>query len=953
MTPCNNCHGGEGTRPRRSELEWLTRLPGPPVEGPTSASDLGSAVPPDIACPAREEWPEALAQERRQLSGYPWWVRENFREALRRRHPGTVPPYLDIEDASLNLRLGLRHFTYNSSRRRETFHAWSTYATDINTTPSARLEFNLTVAGNQLPLERGLLALHGVAVDGPYFFNLSNQSRQAIFDGTGELCVLPQSLLADPQHGFLAAPNPHLTAGIVPFPELLNFGGGAWVSANLCFPMPTEFRSPAVSEAPLPAAFELNDLLGRVQAYREHHPPQPTGADSPFTRLYLASGRRLQNFLELLQPGSEVNLQLRDLQDLFLPEGLDLGPSSLNLRAGLNPDREVEVELSSLSLLFQAMGYARDPDTEEPRLLLDSARLDGPAQGPALRLRLDPATRELRALEAHLSFDAVLSLLQPALRGLQLRGDLELGLNARRNWAFAWNPLSAELPGLRLPSADPARAPTELSGTLRGGEATRELLGLQIPPGLRGEWNPAAGELHLEGNLILQGDIQVAGSRYEVRAPLAFYTTLRLGAGGVGPIPGSTALSISGLEVVNAEDRRELLRDGELFFSDDPEREVFREPRAWETYSLPDEILANHRSLPASLEFRGVWGNHHSIDLRGQIPVPLAASEPLTYDFSALLEDAAELHLDLVDLNPRSAPNHPATPHFNLIGTVLRAQRFPEGDGRQLWDFRLDGATATFGQGRNSITLAQPHLETELDRLELQAGNLLIRLPLLDLRANPSGVSEGRIRGPIQAHLNGTPRGGLELELDPQHRPLAIRNLDLGFSVQGLDVLPRALRRGLANGARFVGLDGHLEGHFAMNYPESPNRWNGSGDLLLRGDRSGDIYLLDSRFRRVGLPLFRDTRWRWRRIEGFQWRRGYALGDFHLETLLNPTPLFGVLASASQGLRAFGGNGETLLPGEIWAEMPYDNQPWTPRGFRNRIVDYVTQLCRQSPRPCP
>ncbi len=951
MTPCNNCHGGEGTRPSRNELEWLTREPALGPEGGRNGSDATATVPPDIACPARPHWPERLARDRDLLPAFSWWVRENYRETLRAARPGVRPYFVDVQDASLGLSLGLRDFTYNGSRR-EDFHSWSTYTTDVHAAPGGRLELRLEAEGNELPLERGLLALHGVSVDGPYFVNLSGVSRQAIFESDGDLCLLPQSLLADPRHGLLASPHPHYTGGIALYPEIFNLGGGAGVSANLCLPLPTEFRSPAISEAPPPRTYELNDLLGRIQNYRENHPPRPPGSESWLQRLFLGSGRRLQSLFELVQTGSELNLELRDLQDLFLPGMLDLGPSRLGLRAVVTPEREVEATLTPLSLVFQAMGYGRDPDTEEPRLLLDSARLTGPAEGPALRLRLDPVARELRSLEAQVSLEAVVSLLRPAWRGLGLSGNLRLALHDAGRWAFGLSDLSVTVPELRLSlgDAEAGAEPAVLSGALRGGETPRALLGVTIPPGLRGAFDPAAGELHLEGNLVLSAELRGPRGNFELRAPLAFFTTLRLGAGGPAPIPGSTALSIEGLELIDASSRRELFRDGELFFSDDPDQDIFREGRVLEGFSLNDATLARHRSLPATVELRGVWENHHRVDLRGHLPLPLRDAEPRAYDFSALLEDAAELHLDLFDLNPAPAPGGARAPAFNLIGGVLRAQRFAEADGRTLWDFRLEGEAFSLGRRGGLVYLRQPRLEAELDRLELQAGNLLVRIPLLDLRANERGSPAGRLRGPIHVHLNGTERGGLEVELDSERRPTALRNLDLAFNLQGLDVLPPRLRRNLPGGARFVGLDGHLEGNFRMNYPEDPRHWNGRGALRLRGDRDGDVYLLDSRLRRVGPPLIRDTRWRWDRVDGVDRRRGYALGDFHLELLLNPMPLLGSVEAASRGLEvAFGGDGRRLRPGEIWAEMPYDNQPWTPRGFRNRIVDYLEALCRQSP----
>lgn len=951
MTPCHNCHGGEGTRPNRNELEWLTQMPRGMTNPSEAVSDTPFQVPPDSPCAARRHWPEGLSQERTLLSAYPWWVRENYRETLHRMDPNHPRVYLDLEDASAGMRLGLRHFTYNRSNQREDFNSWSSYTTDIHAGPDARIELGLEVLGNEVPLDRGLFAIHEIGVDGPLILNLSSISRQGVFDSTGNLCILPQNLLHDPSRGFLASQNPHSTLGLVFAPELLNLGGGAWISANLCFPMPTEFRSPSMSEAPLPPSFELNDLLGRIDRYRQNRPPSAAGSDSPLSHLFLSSGQRLQNVLDLLQSGSNFHLELRDLQDLFVPGSLDMGPSRLRLQASLNPSREIEASVPALDLVFQAMGYLRDPDTQEPRLILDRAQVTSPEDGDALRLRYDPIAPAFRSMEARILLDATLSLLQPALRGIHLSGSLDLHLTTEGHLAFGWNNTSLEIPSIRLSSVSGVESATspEFSAQIRAADATRELLGVVIPPGLRGEWNLESNELHLEGNLVLQGEMTGPSGNYELRAPLAFFTTLRMGSGSPMPIPGSTAISVTGIELIASEHRREILRDGELFFSDDPNQETFRPPRILESFAENEELFATHRSTPATIEFRGVWGNHHEIDLRGRLPLPLSDSEPATYDFSRFLEVAPEIHLDLLDLNPVPMKAQPPNPHFNLVGGLLRGQRFQEPDGRTLWDFRLEGEALSLGRGPQGLTLNDPHLEIEMDQMELQAGRLMLRIPIFNFAANERENSQGLLRGPVALNLNSRPQGGLELELDANHRPVEIRNLDLRFSAQGLDVLPRGIRSRMPNHGRFVGLDGHLEGHFHMNYPEDPRRWNGSGDLRLRGDSQGDIYLLDAHQRRVGPPLLRDTRWRWTRIDGFNWRRAYALGDFHLELLLNPTPFLGTVDSALHGLQeAFGGNGRRLLPGEIWAEMPYDNQPWTPQGFRNRIVDYLETLCRAS-----
>ncbi|KAB2838649.1 hypothetical protein F9K50_08935, partial [bacterium] len=91
MTPCNNCHGGEGTRPSRNELEWLTREPRLVAENGRNATDTAPAIPPDLPCPAQTHWPERLARDRDRMPAFAWWVRENYRDTLRAARPGIRP----------------------------------------------------------------------------------------------------------------------------------------------------------------------------------------------------------------------------------------------------------------------------------------------------------------------------------------------------------------------------------------------------------------------------------------------------------------------------------------------------------------------------------------------------------------------------------------------------------------------------------------------------------------------------------------------------------------------------------------------------------------------------------------------------------------------------------------------------------------------------------------------
>jgi hypothetical protein len=239
-----------------------------------------------------------------------------------------------------------------------------------------------------------------------------------------------------------------------------------------------------------------------------------------------------------------------------------------------------------------------------------------------------------------------------------------------------------------------------------------------------------------------------------------------------------------------------------------------------------------------------------------------------------------------------------------------------------------------------------------VDRLQHQGGVTQITIPELELRAKPHGAGEGLLRGHLHATLRPSASGNFELSWDSPQRRLNVQNFNLGFSAQGLRLLPARLRRMLDSRVAGIGIDGRLQGHFEMLFPQDRSRWHGRGDLRLSGDRDGDVYLLDAAERRIGLPLLRDTRWRFQRIDRINWRRRYALGDFSLDTLLNFAALLpsGGRVDAEPVLPAYGAGEQLLLPYEIQGLMHhYNNQPWDPRGFQNRIEDYLQTLCLRDP----
>lgn len=234
-----------------------------------------------------------------------------------------------------------------------------------------------------------------------------------------------------------------------------------------------------------------------------------------------------------------------------------------------------------------------------------------------------------------------------------------------------------------------------------------------------------------------------------------------------------------------------------------------------------------------------------------------------------------------------------------------------------------------------------------VDRLRISEGESRIRIPHFSISANPRGAP-GRLRGPLRIAQSGSE--GLEFVWDARRRVLEMSGLDLNLNAQGLAVLPERLRRTLDPDVATLGLDGRLAGDFRMHLTEDRRCWHGEGEISLRGDEAGDIYFLDRRGRRVGAALFRDTSWSFREVSWINWERGYALGTFRLDTLLNPSAVPGFVPFSSEGAvlessePLFGPNHTRLLPYEISAVMVYDNQPWSGSGFRHRIEDYLLNL---------
>ncbi|MFO1462998.1 MAG: hypothetical protein U1F66_04420 [bacterium] len=857
--PCANCHGA----PRTAEL-------------PSSAS---SATP----CPAEPRWPEWLRQDHPELQALDSWVRGNFENA--REHP--LPLRIEVGrgslDAELRLRAGTRSFApfpWSGSPYR---------ALAVELSPGARATSHWEIRANALPLGlRTLLNLEGVYLDGPATLNF--WPERISVGNFGELHAISGStasalFLFDP----FMVPRPPVGRD---FPtedqwqevqdclaQATPMDGGQECYPAVTYPnhrdnprfdfrltdfIPAELLDP---NRRLPRHYDLETLLGRWLEYRRAHPSRgPADPRGPQTR----ARALLESVAEWLEPGSRVELDLEQLNDLFLPGLLDVGPSR-----------------GRFELVYQGGGLVT-------------------LEGSELEINLDPT-------------------------------DLPSRPGPTR-------------PGVRLETAN-----------LSSRVDPAELDGIDTPPGLRVAYDAASGQLWMEANLSLtaQATLPLLGA-VELEGQLLLRSAWRLTDAGLEPIPESTALEFRRGELWEAGGRRPLLTGFNLSLSDRPE---VPEGLEW-------AFRGSSAEPRAAFALSGWLGRERRLELRGEVPLPLRLEDG-GYDLAALLQNlSAQLAVQLngphsytADIAVRSAETAGARGRtleidFDLQEGVagaearrsllrgghlaFRAEREAEGHDHYFAEFRAAAID------RGPIALRGVEGELAVDRWQVQDGVLELRVPTLSLRLNPHGAPRGILRGPVSLDLGGS--AGLSILWNGPEHHLAVDGLDLRFSAAGLRVLPPSLLRILDPRVVGLGLDGHFEGAFTAELPEDRRRWRARGDLRLRGDREGDIYLLDGAGRRVGLPLVRDTRWRWRRVDRIDWRRRYALGDFHLDTLLNFSALLPASRiPASEEAGAYGARGQRLFPYEINGIMPYDNQPWDPRGFQNRIVDYLMTLCRQNP----
>ena len=441
----------------------------------------------------------------------------------------------------------------------------------------------------------------------------------------------------------------------------------------------------------------------------------------------------------------------------------------------------------------------------------------------------------------------------------------------------------------------------------------------EIAPGLRLDFDAARGELAIEGNLSLHSDLRIPGwGQVELSGELALRSAWRIENGEWQPIPGTTHLEWRNGELWQAGGRPLLTR-----FNLD----------VGDAYDPLDPLAEDPQGLRAQI--RGFLGQGGW--LNADLHLPLVRDSRNHYDFESLLQEPARLALQFF---VRQGEGEGA---IAIEDGQAQVELQREADGR--FDMSLDlnaDRFAAFGLDLRGLTAG-----FRAERLRYLDGTLEARIPNFQVEVNPTGSRRGLLRGHSVVELLHPRDDATFVAYNFPARHLTLSDLDLRLSVQGIS--PSSLRSDLAHRilnprVAGLGIDGHLQGSLNADFLH----WRARGPIRLRGDRDGDVYFLDAAGRRVGPALVRDTRWSFSRVDRVDWRRRYALGRFHLDTLLNFSSLLPT-SEIAEVAPVYGAGGQRLRPFEINGIMPYDNQPWDLRGFRNRILDYLSTLCRREP----
>jgi hypothetical protein len=360
-SPCLNCHQSI-----------------PTAVQPKSDCESSSNSDPKMECRAHDSWLPWLSedpldpQQRNSLA-----VSNNFElTRLLKAYANPPAPYaarLLVKSADVDVKIRPHSESFLPL-------PWSKspyHAIDLNVSSSASVDGHLEIRDNQLAVQgRSLLEVHGIHIDGPLFFNIEPKSftigpdRQLYFilqPSAGLTALLDSSYSFDPELSRRVGkydpiqgkesfdPNCYYFEKLFPYcpnsetsPErAINFSE---VIRKWHISTPAELE---INNGFSPAAYNLQDLLQHI--LDKFRAPQP--ATPP------KKGRLdLTWLLSHLDGGSEIQFTLQDLQDLFLPGLIDLGPSSAQLGLRVNSDHSLALDVYDFNLHLDAMDY---PATQE------------------------------------------------------------------------------------------------------------------------------------------------------------------------------------------------------------------------------------------------------------------------------------------------------------------------------------------------------------------------------------------------------------------------------------------------------------------------------------------------------------------------------------------------------------------------------------------------------------
>lgn len=887
-SPCQNCHGAPATQPDSQENLFLQFDAGGRKSKETLNGDLKVPIS-KLECSAQGFWPEHLRTALPELQNLPWWVRSNFEKA-RADSDGFMgvdhqPIRVNIDRGKLSFKLGLEAGSFPLPKD-----------SMLELKPMAQISGELKIRENRIPLwDQTLVEFARMEFHYDYYpgYLLKPVSVQVGNYGGLHFLSIPDSLLH-----FLTVPfmAPKIPVGH-DFPTLSQEREKGGLDAHEGFLVYPNLKSD-------PLDLDLEAII---------HTISPDGMEKIHRHFHDKHGRLPKSYnLEQL---------LKDIQALLAePSGPKKNPNPLVAKllkvSNLKSGKVLEIEIDKLKDFFWADVIDLGTSSMDLSVSLTPKR-HWAVDLQNLDIKLDP----MDYFQGEISQRSGIQLHSGSIS----TADLEVK-GAQAFWQ----------PGLHL-DFDPVRRILMAQTQFRVNLAGRV---------------PGLGEVELSGNLSGQTSFDLSGSQPKL-------------------IPQTTLFMVSDFDLKVGKDKIPLIQDLNFDISDLPPIAPSNPNSPWK------HVDANKPTLYWGLNTRL---KKYQLDLKGATQIPLDLDG--TYDFQAFIEsflmealgqlttDAGKVFKGKFQYQSFVSPglagsfNHLLSFDLGfqkdsqtrtrtlLKDGQLRVKRFIRSEQDE--DLKVSLGAQSFAL--DPVYLQEPEIQIAIERVQSDNGTQTIRLPVLMAQANPDGSNKGILKGRMQAKQVGQQPLEINISWNEEEKEIGIKNLMLAMNLQQFDfkpLLPAVALAAMNPNIDAVGVDGTLMGRFQVqfptDYPNHRSRIRGWGDLLLRGDRRGDIYFVDNRGRMTGPPLVRDTMWHWRRVDGINFDRGYALGNFNLDTILNPGAILFFtgqpMPSGPTTQPVYGSRGQSLQPFEISAQMYHDNQPWNVNGFQNRIVDYLLALC--------